>query len=557
MARRFSRRRGPDFVPDVQVSTPASPRPGAAASDLPLVAIVAGPTATILNQDPLVTSRKAREQHGLPPLRDWSGRAVSADPLYFQRLAAPATVYVEAFTAHPMESAAAELHAPPDGYLDAQGVFSRDRRSAADRPVYAVTLRPEDGLYPLPYMARRADGSAWERHSAPGHPPQQTFFPDAARLVEEIERTAPHLNGNLSARARFRFLRAAPSAGFAPEKAGVDFFPYGYDEHFPPRAALAGITNVVQQALRDPAVRGLVWLEGSPRIAETLYWLQLVIDTDRPIAGAAAQRPHRRLGADGGQQLVDAIDYILSPLWADEHGRNRAGAVLVNEQRIFSAREVAKTAGRPGGFAELGAHGGVLGAVGGAELAFVPGRRQGRTSALRLTGLPATVRGFHGNLAIKDPAGALLPAAVPHAEIVALPAWFAQAGGGETAVAAQVDAAIARIRAEAPLGGLVAEGVTGGHFEETEVAALERAALHGLPVVKVGRDAPGSPVPTSHRLWIGGGNLTAAKARVRLMACLLRFGTLPAAADPAAPTPAERTALRARLAEFQAIFDTH
>lgn len=535
-----------------------SPRPSPA---LPLVALVAGPAATILGEDPPVTSRKARELHGLPPALDWFRRPLVTDPLHFQRLAAPVTVYIEAFSAHPTEADAAALFAPPDGYVDAAGTFARERRAPADRPVYAVTLRPEDGLYPLPYMARRADGSAWERHSpatGPGDAVRQTFLPDARRLVEEIERSAAHLNGNLSARARFTHLRAAPSAGFAPEKAGVDYFPYGYCEHFPRRDALAAITNTVQAALADPEVRGLVWLEGSPRIAETLYWLQLVIDTDRPIAGAAAQRPNHRLGADGPQQLVDAVDYVLSDAWADEAGRNRAGAVLVNDQRILAAREVAKTAGRPGGFTTLGGHGGVLGTTAGPRLAFFPTRRHGRDSALRLGALPATVPGFLAPVAPRDSAGRLLAASVPHVEIVALPGWMAHAGGPDNAVAAQLASATARIRAEALLGGLVAEGMTGGHFEETEAAALDRAALHGLPVVKVGRDAPESFVPAAgHRLWIGGGNLTAAKARVLLLACLLRFGTLPAAADPDAPTPGERAAIRARLAEFQAVFDTH
>ena len=538
--------------------SPSTPSPSAAR--LPLVALVAGPTATILNRDAPVTSRKVRELHGLPPALDWFGRPLTTDPLHFQRLAAPVTVYVEPFSTHPGEHAAA-LYAPPDGYLDVHNVFSPECRSPADRPVYRVTLNPEDGLYPLPYLARRADGSAWERHSpvtGPDGAVRQTFFPDARRLVEEIERTASHLNGNLSARARFLHLRAAPSAGAPPEKPGVDFFPYGYCESFPPRGALATITNTVQQALADPEVRGVVWLEGSPRIAETLYWLQLLIDTDRPIVGAAAQRPNHRLGADGPQQLVDAVDYVLSTAWADADGRDRAGAVLVSDQRIFAAREVAKIAGRPGGFAPLGGHGGVLGTIAGPHLTFWPAHRHGRDSALRLTALPGAVPGFRGPVAVKDSAGLLRADAIPQVEIVSFPGWMAHAGGLNNAVAVQVADAIARILAEAPLGGLVAEGVTGGHFEETEAAALDRAAAHGLPVVKVGRDAPESFVPAAtHRLWIGGGNLTAAKARVLLMACLLRSGTLPAAADPAAPTPAERAAIRARLAEFQAVFDTH
>jgi L-asparaginase len=528
---------------------------------LPLVAVVAGPTATILNQDPPVTSNKARELHGLPPALDWHGRPLVADPLHFQRLAAPVTVYVDAFSAHPLEVDAAARFAPPDGYLDVSGIFSKERRAATDRPVYAITLLPEDGLYPLPYMARRADGSAWERHSpaiGPDGSVRQTFWPDARRFLEEIERTASHLNGNLSARARFAFHRAAPSAGPSPEKAGVAFFPYGYCEHFPPQPLLAEITHTVQQALADPDVRGLVWLEGSPRIAETLYWLQLLIDTDRPIVGAAAQRPNHRLGADGAQQFVDAVDYVLSTAWADETGRDRAGAVLVSDQRILAAREAAKASGRPGGFTTLGGHGGMLGTTSGPQLTFLPVRRHGRQSLLRISALPDTVAGFSGPVAIKDTAGQLHAEAIPHVEIAALPGWMAHAGGPDNAVAAQIREATARIRTSAPLGGLVAEGVTGGHFEETEATALDLAAHHGLPVVKVGRDAPESFVPApGHRLWIGGGNLTAAKARVLLMACLLRFGVLPAAANPLDPTAAERAAIRARLAEFQVIFDTH
>jgi hypothetical protein len=58
-------------------------------------------------------------------------------------------------------------------------------------------------------------------------------------------------------------------------------------------------------------------------------------------------------------------------------------------------------------------------------------------------------------------------------------------------------------------------------------------------------------------LAIAGSNLTATKARLLLMACLLRFGSLPPAMDPTCPTPAELAAVQAKLAEYQAVFDTH
>ena len=104
-----------------------------AGSPKPKIAVFSGPTATIQNSEPLVTSNKARAQHGLPLLK-----TPGFDALRPQRLAAPAKVYVEQFSAHPLERDAADLYGPPDGYLDAKGAFHKERTSAADKPVYEV-----------------------------------------------------------------------------------------------------------------------------------------------------------------------------------------------------------------------------------------------------------------------------------------------------------------------------------------------------------------------------------------------------------------------------------
>src|SRR5437773_594808 len=109
------------------------------------IAHLAGPNATIQNTPPLVTSNKARAKHGLPAAEG------KYDVLRGQRLAARTLVYVEQFSAHPLESDAASLYGPPDGYIGADGRFSKERRDAADKPVYEIELAPEDGLYPLPY----------------------------------------------------------------------------------------------------------------------------------------------------------------------------------------------------------------------------------------------------------------------------------------------------------------------------------------------------------------------------------------------------------------------
>src|SRR5262245_38622333 len=126
------------------------------------IAHLAGPNATIHNTPPLITSNEARARGKLLLLTNPDGTAARFDVLRPQRLAAPVTVYVEQFSAHPLEADAAELYGPPDGYVDASGSFHRERRHPDDRPVYEITLRPEDGVYPLPYAARQADGRAWE-----------------------------------------------------------------------------------------------------------------------------------------------------------------------------------------------------------------------------------------------------------------------------------------------------------------------------------------------------------------------------------------------------------
>src|SRR5919198_4459282 len=122
------------------------------------IAVFSGPTATIQNSEPLVTSNKARHKYGLPLRTNPDGSPLRFDALRPQRLAAPVTVYIEQFSAHPLEGDAAELYAPPDGYIDPSGVFHKERQGPHDRPVYEVILRPEDGLHPLPYMAGQGKG---------------------------------------------------------------------------------------------------------------------------------------------------------------------------------------------------------------------------------------------------------------------------------------------------------------------------------------------------------------------------------------------------------------
>jgi hypothetical protein len=57
--------------------------------------------------------------------------------------------------------------------------------------------------------------------------------------------------------------------------------------------------------------------------------------------------------------------------------------------------------------------------------------------------------------------------------------------------------------------------------------------------------------------FVAGSNLTATKARMLLMLCVMRFGMLPPAKDPERPSAEEMAATEAALAAYQRVFDTH
>lgn len=551
------------------------------------IAHMAGPTATIQNTPPLVTSNKARAKAGLEPI------AGDFDPLRAQRLAAPVKVYVEQFSAHPLEADTAELYAAPDGYIGADGSFSKTKTSDADKPVYEIELKPEDGLYPLPYMALQADGTPWEEETTKpfGTITRQGFFPDGSRSFEEIDRLSIGADGKVNligGRAEVDFYRPAPPGGFTKgltnaqradegdgdtpaERLGYDFFAYKpfHMAKSPPRPVLAKITNDVQAILSSGKYDGAIWTQGSPQVEETAYWFNLLIDTDLPIACNAAQRPQGQISNDGPANIVDSVTYIESGIWKDGRGGNRAGTVVIQEQQFFAAREVAKVDARPGGYVATGGHGGILGQVthmGTPYMMYVPAYKHTSGSDVNLSKLPNSVTGTRlvdgkattWTVPIKNGTGKLLADAIPSVSIIKEGGYYADTFGDDPTPEGDLDFLIKHKLGGKRLGGFVVEGLVpyGNITSELRGSMLRTASFMGLPVVKVGRGYPegfADPDP-----WmISGSNLTSTKARLLLMACLMKFGALPLAADPKSPTEAEIAALKDALAKYQSVFHTH
>ena len=530
----------------------------------PKIAVFSGPLSTIGNSPTLVTSNKGRKAGD----RVLSGRY---DHLVGQTLYEPVTLRIKKYSAHPLEE-------------DAAPVYHQDGKD-----YYEIELRPEDGPYPLPYVGRRADGSPFGapfedadlRDPSLNFGGRQFFYPDASGIFADIDRTVTGRNDDgegsiLDRKADYDFIRALPPSGYTQkgEVSGRDYFPYKpfAMARFPRYRDLARVTNTVQMTLASGDYAGGIWLEGSPTVEETMYWLSLLIDTDLTIAGIAAQRTHGQLANDGDRNIVDAVEFVLS-------GKgNGLGAVGVQDERIFAARELKKDDDRPGAYKATGGHGGILGTVGPpVTVWYKPAYRHTATSEVNLSRLAPALEfpDFTGDsspaiVAVKDEGGALRPESIPRVHIVKYGAYMDEDETGspdhEVDIIARINKGLADQNSDDPaapnLHGFVLEGLSPYAIGTgSQLAALDTAALNGMPVVRVGRADPGGRVPIQpsglDNLTIAGSNLDTNKARLLLMAAMLKLGRLPKARDPRNPTKAERKAVVDKVAQFQEIFESH
>jgi len=264
-----------------------------------------------------------------------------------------------------------------------------------------------------------------------------------------------------------------------------------------------GLGRVVQAALDDAAIDGVVVVQGTDTIEETSFAWDLMLRSPKPVVVTGAMRAPHEDGFDGASNLRDAVAAAVSPALRD------AGVVVTLAGTLEPADDVTKV--HTTAFTTFGSpNGGTLGRV------------------------------VDGQVALERPRGPRrrLVAGEGAGRVHLLTAGIGSDGG-------LLDAAVA-----AGADGIVVAATGAGNTSPGWLAAAERAMAAGVVVALASR-CPGGAVSTAYAFPGGGatwvragairaGTLCAIKARVALAlgigAGLSRDALAALLADPTPPS---------------------
>ena len=103
----------------------------------------------------------------------------------------------------------------------------------------------------------------------------------------------------------------------------------------PPR--WIALTKEVAAALERPEVAGVIISHGTDTLEETAWWLDLTVNSDKPMILIGAQRNASEKDFDGPRNLLNAVRICVDP-----QSRGKGAMIALNDQ-INAARDVTKT----------------------------------------------------------------------------------------------------------------------------------------------------------------------------------------------------------------------
>ena len=247
---------------------------------------------------------------------------------------------------------------------------------------------------------------------------------------------------------------------------------------------LQRVAKRLNELASDPTVDGVVVTHGTNTMAETAYYMDLVVKTHKPVVFVGSQRPWTGLSGDGPLNLFNAVRVAASKDAWDK------GVLHCMNQYINTARDVMKTSAyRVQTFKGVDA-----GAIGFADPDSVVFYRE-----------PTRKHTFLSEFAGHD------YTSVPGVEI---------AYGYQEAPGYLIDAMVAH-----GVRGIVVDGTGAGSATTSQTAAIKRAQAKGVVVVMTTRTRSGRVQDTPRRKEAGivpGDNLIPEKARVLLQLALTK-----------------------------------
>ncbi|QQE11798.1 type II asparaginase [Planctomycetota bacterium] len=100
---------------------------------------------------------------------------------------------------------------------------------------------------------------------------------------------------------------------------------------------LIKLTDHVNKLLKQDNVDGIVITHGTDTLEETAYFLNLAVDSEKPVVVVGAMRPATSLSADGPLNLFNAVALAANP---DVKGK---GVLVPMDDIVVAARDVTKT----------------------------------------------------------------------------------------------------------------------------------------------------------------------------------------------------------------------
>jgi L-asparaginase len=247
------------------------------------------------------------------------------------------------------------------------------------------------------------------------------------------------------------------------------------------------LQKAVTEALARPEVAGVIVSHGTDTLEETAWFLDLTVDSEKPVVLIGAQRNASEKDFDGPRNLLNAARICVSP------SARKMGSMIVLNNQINAAREAVKT------------HTSDVETFKSGDFGFL-----GVTDNDRVIFYRAPLRRQH--VALKVPAGQHLP----RVDIVDM------YGGADGTLVRAAVAAGAR--------GLVIQALGWGNMNVPMFEAVKEVMKKGIPVVITTRVWNGRVLPNYG--FQGGGktlqdagavfgdNLSPQKARILLMLAL-------------------------------------